>query len=48
MNRAACDNALLATCGPVPARVVQWAKAIGTGLMVAVFWYALVCLRAGA
>ncbi|MCP3721760.1 hypothetical protein M3I53_01235 [Paraburkholderia sp. CNPSo 3272] len=48
MNRAACDNALLAACDELYGKLAR-AAAVGLlGVAVGVTWYVLVGLRVGA
>lgn len=48
MNRAACDNALLAACDAFYGKLARVAAVGLLGVGVGVFWYVLVGLRAGA
>jgi hypothetical protein len=44
VNRPPCDNALLHACDRLHGRIL---RVVGAGLVIGLFWYALVGLRAG-
>jgi len=47
MNRAACDNALLAACDELHGKVMRGAAVALVGIGIGAFWYLLVAYRAG-
>ncbi|WP_153135146.1 hypothetical protein [Paraburkholderia agricolaris] len=46
MNRATCDNDLLAACADFSGHVALGCKIVATGLVIAVLWYGVVFARA--
>ncbi len=45
MNRPPCDNDLLLACDRLHGRIL---RVVGAGLVIGLFWYVLVAIRAGA
>ncbi len=48
MNRAACDNALLASCERTYDTILMALKAFALGAGIGAVWYVGVAIRAGA